>query len=427
MKIRCMVGLIGCALLSASCAFPGVDLGDLPAAGPGTGDSSGAGGSHATEGGKAGATSGGTDASPGAIDVALGDYHGCAALSDGSVWCWGNNYGGMLGNGTETSSQPPVRVLGLSHPAVAVDAAYTDSCAQSSAGLLECWGSNLYGQLGDGTLIQRNQPVPSLGYPVQQVSLGEYHSCALLPDGKVQCWGEDSGGSVGDGDTAEFTGADAHPQPYTLPLTQTALQVSAGARNTCLLLSDHTVSCWGTNVTSDLCDSLNVKHLSPTPIVGVSDVTQVSSGYAHVCALHVDGGVTCWGFSDHDQLGDAEPGSAAICPDTSLVRRPPARVAGLHDVTQLAAGAYHTCALQADGTVWCWGNNRKGQLGDGTTTTHPTPTQVSSLGAAAVKLSASVSQSCAVLADGTLWCWGSAETPAYDAPVQTAPAQLHFN
>jgi alpha-tubulin suppressor-like RCC1 family protein len=222
---------------------------------------------------------------------------------------------------------------------------------------------------------------------------------------------------LGDGTLSERT------TPLAVPGITSALQVSAGAALTCALLSDHSVSCWGLGSGADVCDDLNVVHASPVPVDGVSDVEQVSAGSNHACAVHGDGTVSCWGGNFYGQLGTSEPGSPADC--ESGVARPPARVAGVLDAIQVAAGDTHSCALGAAGAVTCWGNNRAGQLGDGTTTDHSAPSPVIGIDSA-VKISVGYTQSCALLANGSIWCWGAAANAGVVDVPQPTPRRLDF-
>jgi hypothetical protein len=429
-------------LITVGCTFPRVDLGDLPLDGNSgsVGDSGGSStdSSQTTRGGSAsvstggksagglgsvvvvpsggsstlgstlvgGASAGGQSSTIGSgaplkvAQVAVGWYHVCALLLDGSVHCWGSNYGGMLGDGTTTARVlPSAPVLGLSGIPSRIDADYTDSCAVYEDGGVQCWGSNNYGQLGDGTRTERTQAVNTIVGKVSQLSLGEYHSCALMPGGTVTCWGNNFhsqlGPSVSDGGYSLT--------PVTMAGISTATQVSAGAALTCALLADKTVACWGTNSGSDACDALNVSKNTPTIVAGVGNVTQISAGSTHACARIADGTVTCWGRSSYGQVGEGASSSEACVRAQAST---PVTVPGLTNVVSVAAGDSHTCALLANGKVTCWGYNKGGQLGDGTTTAHANPTEV--LGVEnAVRISAGYAQTCAVLSDDSLMCWGN--------------------
>jgi alpha-tubulin suppressor-like RCC1 family protein len=380
--------------LSAGCTYPQIDLGRLPDA------------------------NGSTDGAPPQqsvriAQVAAGWYHTCALTVGGQVYCWGNNYGGMLGDGTQTDHLQPALVQGLGGPVISIDADYTDSCAVLADGRKECWGSNNYGQLGDGTTITRALPVDTILDPAMQLSLGEYHSCGALPDGTVQCWGDTTGGAAG---LPVDQTATPTVTPTPVPGVSTAKVVSAGAGMTCALLEDSTVSCWGMAGTGD-------QVSGPTVIVGVTHVKQVSVGSVHVCVLHADTTVSCWGANYEGQVG-----APAVVPSWNGADFcSPARVAGLAGVVQVASGDGHTCALLTTGQVECWGRNTAGQLGDGTTVGHFEPAMVVGIDNA-VQISAGFNQTCAVLKNGALECWGNLFQLGDDShpPPQPVPAIVNF-
>ena len=367
---------------------------------------SSSGGNAGGEGGAAGPPSGPL---PGLVrDIALGWYHDCAALSDGTVRCWGvENSAGPLGDGTVSAHTDPRPVTGLAG-VTAVQASYVYSCAQSN-GTTSCWGSDHYGQFGDGrsgTSVQ--SLVPSLafdGAALAQLALGEYHACALLADGQVACTGLNSSGQLGDGTTTD------HATLTIVPGLTNVTQVVAGGNFGCALRGDHTVACWGANANSDICSNLD-GNLSPQPVAGITGVQKIAAGTTEVCALLADHTVSCWGQNVYGELGSPSSGA---CP--SYVHGPQP-VPGLPHVADVATGGNHTCALRDDGTVACWGYNKYGQLGDGTTTDRATPVAVAGL-SGVIRLVAGYTQTCAVVADGTLMCWGA--FPYNDPP----PASLH--
>src|SRR5439155_1480335 len=184
----------------------------------------------------------------------------------------------------------------------------------------------------------------------------------------------------------------------------TATSIVAGDQHECARLEDRTVWCWGVGDSGQRGDgNFNTAQPNPvevvggsgTPLTGASAIT--TRGY-HTCALLVDGTVQCWGQNDNGQLGDGGP-----LPGRSS--NPPARVSGLSGVLAVTGGFRHTCALLGDHTVWCWGLNDSGQLGDGTTTSSSTPLQVGGI-TSAVAVSAGVSHTCALLSGGAVKCWG---------------------
>jgi len=341
--------------------------------------------------------------------VTLGWYHDCAALADGTVRCWGSeNSTGALGDGTTASHLDPRPVVGLSS-VTNVQASYVYTCAQSGDAYW-CWGSDIYGQFGDGRSgngQKSTTPIQAFGgASLKQLALGEYHACALLPDDTVACTGLNSSGQLGDGSTSD------HGTLAPVPGVDHVSQVAAGGNFSCALLNNGTVTCWGQNASADICSGPNVMHASPTAVTGVAGARKLAAGTTHVCALMADHTVTCWGQNFYGQLGSPSAGS---CPSYEHGPQP---VQGLTDVAQVVAGGDHTCALREDGGVVCWGYNKYGQLGDGTTTDRPAPVAVTGL-SGVVRLVAGGDETCAIVADGSVLCWGAFP---YDAPP---PSALH--
>jgi alpha-tubulin suppressor-like RCC1 family protein len=225
-------------------------------------------------------------------------------------------------------------------------------------------------------------------------------TCALLTEGTVKCWGANLAGELGDGTTTDrYT-------PVSVSGLSGVSAISAGADHTCALLSGGTVKCWGWNYSGQLGDGTTTDRYTPVSVSGLSGVSAISAGYYHTCALLSGGTVKCWGRNnDYGQLGDG----------TNTNRLTPVSVSGLSGVSQIDAGGVHTCALLTEGTVKCWGANLGGQLGDGTNTTSNTPVSVSGLSgvsqiaAGAETVISGVEHTCALLSGGTVKCWGDSE------------------
>jgi alpha-tubulin suppressor-like RCC1 family protein len=338
--------------------------------------------------------------------IAAGHYHTCALMADATARCWGNNYGGMIGDGTSGNVRlAPVPVAQLSG-AIKVLASYTDSCAQvlqegPDSPSWRCWGSNNYGQLGDGTVTQQPLPVSVLaGLPVRQLSLGVYHSCAVLADNTVRCYGANYAGQLGDGTKVDRL------VPTPVPGLGGVAQIAAGAVQSCALLGGGAVSCWGYNWAGTLGDGTTIDRSTPGPVPGLSGAAKVVVGANLVCVLLAEGRtVSCWGANEFGQVGDG----------TTINRNRPTAVPGLAGVHDLVAGVNHVCALLTDGTVSCWGYNVHGELGDGTTINRASPTPVPGL-AEVAQISLGVSHTCAVLRNEAVLCWGD-ELAFVDTPV----------
>lgn len=234
--------------------------------------------------------------------------------------------------------------------------------------------------------------------PAVSVALGDEHSCALALSGHVYCWGRNFSGQLGDG-----TRTDRSRPTLVKGIDQISQLAAFGAR-TCATRRDGAVYCWG-SVGGFLNDGTTPvfgksaprewDRDTPQPVIGLAEVTQVALGAEHLCALLRNGTVRCWGRNADGQLGDG----------TRELRRSPVKVVDLDHVTQLALGVSHSCALLTDGTARCWGANEGGQLGDRTTQSRTKPTEIPDFGAI-TQLAVSGSSACGLLKNGTVRCWG---------------------
>ena len=332
--------------------------------------------------------------------VVAGGAHTCALSSGGAVKCWGSNLTGQLGDGTVTDRLTPVDVAGLTRGVVAISAGGRHTCALSRGGAVKCWGGNDYGQLGDGTSgTNRLTPVDVVGIAggVVAVSAGKDHTCALTSGGAVKCWGGNDYGQLGDGTsgTSRLTPVDV------FGLAAGVVAISAGQDHTCALTSGGAMKCWGWNALGQLGDgTIWTDRLAPVDVVGLtSGVVAISAGWWHTCALTSSGAVKCWGSNNYGQLGDGTSGASRLTP---------VDVVGLASgVVAASAGGDRTCALTGNGAVKCWGYNELGQLGDGTSgTLRLTPVDVVGLASGVVVVSAGKDHTCALTSSGAVKCWG---------------------
>jgi alpha-tubulin suppressor-like RCC1 family protein len=347
------------------------------------------------------------------IDITAGTQHTCAILDNGSVSCWGPNNFGQLGDGTNTpdlvrNTPTQTSSLGTDRTAVAISAGRYHTCALLDDGSVSCWGRNNFGQLGDGTDTLRNTPTQTSSLGTDRtavaISAGEGHTCAILDDGSVSCWGSNNGGRLGDGTTTDRN----TPTPTSsLGTGRTAIAITVGeglGSHTCAILDDGSVSCWGYNTYGQLGDGTDTLRNTPTQTSSLgTDRTAVaiSAGFRHTCAILDDGSVSCWGYNTYGQLGDGTTTDHSTPTQTSTLGTDRTAIA-------ITVGGDHTCAILDDGSVSCWGNNSQGRLGDGTTTDRLTPTQTSSLGEGrtAVAITAGYGYTCAILDDRSVSCWG---------------------
>ncbi len=346
----------------------------------------------------------------GATDVSAGGAHSCAVLGSGSVVCWGFNERGELGNGdpTYSSSSFPVAVQGISTGS-GVSTGEAHSCAVLSGGTVECWGFNHYGQIGSAVQPGSNIPIAVGGVATAtQVSAGGSHTCALLSDGSGKCWGYNAFGQLGNGRALDSPTAVSSSGIAAAPL-----EVGGGNFHTCALLAGGTVECWGWNGRGELGNNTFDDSSSPVAVSGLSGVTDIgvggSVGGGHTCAVVTGGTVWCWGYNSHGQLGDGGTGNSPV----------PVQVSGITTALQVSSGGEHSCAVldnalaadPSDNTVVCWGYNLRGQLGNNSTTDSPTPVTVVGVGGTGnltgvAAVSAGGSHTCALLSGGTVDCWG---------------------
>lgn len=330
----------------------------------------------------------------GVVAIAAGKTHSCAVTSTGEVQCWGDNQTLQLGRDAGTFARTPGTATGLPSDIVSIAAGAGHSCALTSTGAAWCWGGNASGQLGNGKTTNSVSAVPvtGLGSAVSAISLGANHSCAVLAQGQTQCWGANAIGQLGDGTTTNRT------TPVQVSGLDSGITlISAGKDHTCAVVNSHALTCWGQDSGAQLGDRGGYLQPIAYPVAGLSQASVLVSQYYGACALTSAGGVACWGKNDAGQLGDGTTtdGYGAVS------------VSGLSSgVTQIAAGDGHACALTSTGAVLCWGQNNRGQIGDGSTTNRLTPVQVSGLTSGVKAISARGQSSCALLDTGELKCWG---------------------
>jgi alpha-tubulin suppressor-like RCC1 family protein len=328
-----------------------------------------------------------------AVNIAAGYYHTAALKADGTVWTWGSNANGQLGDNSTTQRNTPVKVGALGGITTAVSAGVNFTVALRQAdSTVWSWGYNGYGQLGDNTIMQHSVPVKASGLSTAfAVTAGGYHVVVLNSDYSASSWGNNVNGQLGDGTTLQ----DQVPAPVSGMNSFTA--VAAGGSHTVALKSDGTVWTWGRDAEGQLGDGMTGQRVAPWQVTGLSGVTAVTAGSAHTVALMSDGTVRAWGRNAEGQLGDG----------TTIQRLTPVQIGGLNNVTALAGGVNYTLALKSDGTVWAWGYNGFGQLGDSTTVQRLTPVQVKLLpGAVTVAVTAGSFHAAALNSDGTIWTWG---------------------
>jgi alpha-tubulin suppressor-like RCC1 family protein len=279
---------------------------------------------------------------------------------------------------------------------------YTTCAARGSS--LWCWGNNASGQIGDGTTTKRDAPVAVLATPAGEVTslgVGETHSCAVIA-GDAYCWGSGGAGQLGDG----------RKDDSTVPVKVTGLpagkvtQVSASTNFSCAV-ANNAAYCWGTNGTGQLGNPVGAASGIPVPVAngsgGLNNVTEISNGQDHACARVASGDVYCWGHNDNGTLGTSKVNVDGVA-DSAM------KVEGLPGPAQkLAFAAWHACVI-ISGATWCWGTGTNGELGNGGTSHSTQPVAAIGLATAVTTLALGGGpndgdSSCAVRA-GEALCWG---------------------
>jgi uncharacterized repeat protein (TIGR02543 family) len=325
--------------------------------------------------------------------ISAGYQHSEWLRSNGTVMVWGYGDFGQLGDGQTISQSKPVRT-GLEN-ITAVAAGFTHTLWLKSDGTVWASGYNQFGQVGNNSTVNQAEPVQVIGLSgVTALAAGQNHSVALKSDGTVWVWGGNNSYQLGDGTSSSTKSA----VPKQVPGLSDVKEITAGSNNVIVRKNDGTYWAWGDGNKGQLgYDSIDSPN-TPYQLTAVSNVKSIASGEDHMLWLKTDGTVWATGLNTNGQLGDG----------STTQRKTPVQVSGLSDVKAISAAGF-SMALKTDGTVWSWGENNKGQLGDGTTTDRLTPVQVSGL-SDIVAIDAGGDDgrgyAMALKSDGTVWAWG---------------------
>ena len=281
------------------------------------------------------------------------------------------------------------------------------SCSILDNGSLMCWGLNNRGQIGDGTTTNAHTPqLVDLGSGaiVTEVANGYRHTCATLENGSLYCWGQNSAGELGNGQ--QYT-SQTTPLWVDLGASRTAVRIDADMSNTCAVVDNGSLYCWGTNNQGQLNDDPSQLMRQTTPRwidLGGNTASTVSVGSMNVCSILNNGSLYCWGNDDYGQL--ARGGVSGLDSWTPVYVGFGAGVT----VAQINLGNQHLCAIVDNGSLYCWGRNANGGLGNGSASfadPTATPSWVDlGIGRTAVAVSAGGFHTCAIVDNGSLYCWG---------------------
>lgn len=330
-----------------------------------------------------------------------------AVRADGTLWTWGYKGNGTLGTGvaTEPSWEPrPVQVgSGTNWKQVACGQSYT--AALRTDGTLWAWGINDYGQVGDGTLVQRNEPVQiGSGTDWVEVACGSSFTLARRADGTLWGWGYNLYGQLADGTTT------SRSTPAQIGSATTWASISCGDRHALGLHTDGTLWAWGSNSNGQLGDGSSITSRVLLQVGSGMDWSFISAGSAHNMAIRGDGTLWAWGWNEYGQHGYGSTVDSYV----------PTRIGAATDWASVACGTSHTLAVRRDGTLWAAGSNYSGQLGDGSTAQRTTFTQTGT-DTNWAPLACLSSQSMGLRTDGTLWAWGDTDLMQSAGQDNTVP------
>ncbi|WP_374349559.1 RCC1 domain-containing protein [Chitinimonas sp.] len=356
-----------------------------------------------------------------APSVAAGAEHSVFVQADGSLWAWGANGAGQLGEGGKQDRSAPQRIA-TGYTSVACGQNYT--LAIKRDGSLWAWGDNFWGQLGDGSNTARSSPV-LIGSGYSQVATGGGHTLALRSDGALWAWGWNGNGQLGDGTTIS--------RNAPVLIGHGFVRIAAGANHSLAIRKDGSLWAWGSNAlvsgnllgssirqcTGQLGDGGCSDQLRPVPVG--APFSQIAAGDNFSLAIRSDGSLWSWGANNFGTDGSR---SGLLGDDSGLARNRPLKIG--EGYSQVSARGEHAAAITTQGVLMAWGNNAEGAVGDGSNVDRGVPVVV---GEGFVLVAAGYNHMLAIKRDGSLWAWGSnfagaLGTGADPAKVRYAPVQI---
>ena len=335
-----------------------------------------------------------------------------------TLFTWGLGTSGQRGDNTAASQSTPNQTITRQNTWVQVSCSYRTAAAIKTDGTLWCWGNNPAGMLGDNTITGRSSPVQTVTFATnwKQVFCGLSHMGAIKTDGTLWIWGNAAFGCHGDN-----TSTNKSSPVQTIAYGNSWKQIACGASISAAIKTDGTLWTWGLGTSGQLGDNTATSKSSPVQTVTfATNWKQVSCGYRHMAAIKNDGTLWCWGQNTQGELGD----------NTVTTRSSPVQtVTFATNWKQVACGYRLTAAIKYDGTLWTWGLNTNGQIGDNTVTKKSSPVQTISYGTnwKYVGIHCYSSSVSAIKNDGTLWLWGNGSSGSLgdntivskSSPVQT--------
>jgi alpha-tubulin suppressor-like RCC1 family protein len=346
--------------------------------------------------------------------VTTGSTHACALTSKGEAYCWGANNVGQLGIGSTTSKQTPTAVsttgvlAGKKLVSISTNPNSTSTCALDDGGVAYCWGDNSAGQLGTGTTASAQSPISVVrsgalqGKTLTSISVGATYTCATDSVGAAYCWGQNDVGQLGNGSTTNSLSPVAVQVTGALA-SKSLISISAGSNSTCAIDSEGLAYCWGmTGAYPSLSEQNNSpKAVTTTGVLKGKVIKQISIGLYTTCAVDTQGSAYCWGSNTNGSLGNSTTTDSAT----------PVAVTTAQKFATISVGNNFACGVTTTSTVSCWGQNSNGQLGTNNTTQYLVPTNAYSSSSLAGKtvnsVSAGFTSTCVVDTAGGAYCSGA--------------------
>jgi alpha-tubulin suppressor-like RCC1 family protein len=298
---------------------------------------------------------------------------GGAIKDDGTLWTWGYNYFGQLGDGTTINKSSPIQIGYLTDWSQLIRFRH-GQVAIKTDGSLWGWGLNAFGVLSDQLPPQSSSPI-QIGSLTdwKQVSVVDSHIATIKNDGTLWTWGYNYKGQLGIGTGGWATEISS---PTQVGLLTNWKQVACGWEHTVAIKTDGTLWAWGSNDSGQLGDGTTISKSSPIQVSSLTDWKQIVSGYNMTAAIKTDGTLWTWGYGGADAYGG---GTGQLGDGTIVSKSSPVQIGLLTNWKLVACGFHMSTAIKTDGTLWTWGDNYYGQLGDGTNTSKSSPVQVGAL------------------------------------------------
>ncbi|WP_455202508.1 RCC1 domain-containing protein, partial [Kaarinaea lacus] len=335
------------------------------------------------------------------ISIDVGYDHVCGIRNSGTLWCWGSNYSAQLATGDWMEASQP-RLVENYFNWVQISISSDNGCAIDSVGDLYCWGLSSTGAVGQGSFYDGSTVYPTYiqsDITWLNVSNGVTHTCGLKADNTAWCWGSNNYGQLGDGFISDLNGSQDRASPYPVNTTMLWKSLTSGGWHNCGIAMDDRIYCWGWNAAGQLGVGDETERLVPTLISDNSTWKKVRANWSHTCAIKSDDSLWCWGYNTSGQLGNGEFGDTAQ-------QNTPVPIASGTSFKDVSLGAWHTCAITINNEKLCWGYNSDGQLATGNFDAHHLPHSVlQDFNPIDIQLGADVS--CLLNDDSSVWCWGA--------------------